>query len=661
MGIFEHWPYVNFHNLNLDWIIEKMKTIDERFENAQHYAETATEKAAEAEQSAAAADQSADLAQQSAEAAAQSETNAAESAETAGSAAADAVAPIQSLAQSVSNQINVLTGQMAEFMASHAGPTGKTLLWSGDAYLPGTEIQLSDSVANYTDFIIEASNGSNNWQQIVRPEVLQLVNGASVCLPAQSGVNPVNALRVTRCLLGMDAGSTNVITIRNNNIWDWSGASADAAAGSAVTDQTAGAVVHILRIYGLSNPQNNSEVTDIRVGADGTVYDTAGNAVRSQVSILTDMLSLAGLAYQTVRYDYVSGSYNQQSNRRIFLGDKVPADSLLQSASVYVGTATAASFITCEVWELNSDETEVTRVYTQTVNAPTSNSWQTFNINYQSSAKKMISFYKSGCYIYARNTGVSGIGIYHIDDITSTDLMLSAMTRASAQELAAGFTYVYKENFTAENANILNLDYYNNDAVNKAEIGSIDSTKTVLVFGDSITAGASETSWTYHFKEMTGCTLINKAVAGATYGETTSSTWISTQINGTSETEWSAADIIIIAAGTNDGVHNTPAAEIAEKVQSAIDTIRANSDAPVIFITPIRRNTPTYAENVKLPYISGIITNKAVTNECNVVCGFNFPIPSQTLGQIANLTRDGLHPNAAGANVFARALIGRIQ
>lgn len=30
MGTFEDFPYVNYHNINMDWIIEALKDLDER-------------------------------------------------------------------------------------------------------------------------------------------------------------------------------------------------------------------------------------------------------------------------------------------------------------------------------------------------------------------------------------------------------------------------------------------------------------------------------------------------------------------------------------------------------------------------------------------------------------------------------------------------------
>lgn len=33
MGLFEHFPYTNFHDLNLDWIIQEIKTLNEKVNN----------------------------------------------------------------------------------------------------------------------------------------------------------------------------------------------------------------------------------------------------------------------------------------------------------------------------------------------------------------------------------------------------------------------------------------------------------------------------------------------------------------------------------------------------------------------------------------------------------------------------------------------------
>lgn len=37
MGLYEHWPYVNFHELNLDWVIKKMYQLEEEMEEIRQW------------------------------------------------------------------------------------------------------------------------------------------------------------------------------------------------------------------------------------------------------------------------------------------------------------------------------------------------------------------------------------------------------------------------------------------------------------------------------------------------------------------------------------------------------------------------------------------------------------------------------------------------
>lgn len=79
MGLFEHWPYTNFHDLNLNWIIDRIKFIQnavpvvtEAMENAAASAEASAESAEASSESASAAALSAESAEASAESAAES-------------------------------------------------------------------------------------------------------------------------------------------------------------------------------------------------------------------------------------------------------------------------------------------------------------------------------------------------------------------------------------------------------------------------------------------------------------------------------------------------------------------------------------------------------------------------------------------------------------
>ena len=35
MGAFEHFPYANYHDLNLDWIVEKIKELEQEIKDLQ--------------------------------------------------------------------------------------------------------------------------------------------------------------------------------------------------------------------------------------------------------------------------------------------------------------------------------------------------------------------------------------------------------------------------------------------------------------------------------------------------------------------------------------------------------------------------------------------------------------------------------------------------
>lgn len=109
MGLFEHWPYVNFHDMNLDWIIKKIKNIETAEANSQASAEASAE-------SAAASQLSADAALASQEAAHQSELNAAQSEEN----AADSEANAKDYADHIADPVS---GLVTGWLDTHVTPT----------------------------------------------------------------------------------------------------------------------------------------------------------------------------------------------------------------------------------------------------------------------------------------------------------------------------------------------------------------------------------------------------------------------------------------------------------------------------------------------------------------------------------------------------------
>ena len=211
----------------------------------------------------------------------------------------------------------------------------------------------------------------------------------------------------------------------------------------------------------------------------------------------------------------------------------------------------------------------------------------------------------------------------------------------------------------------LRRKYFVETSVNKKET-NIQSTDKIITFGDSITKGtAGNGCWVDEFCAVIGCTAVNRAVVGGLFGHEAElrpeAYWISTQIDGTTSAQWEDCKVVFVAAGTNDAGYSTTNSELADKVQSAITAIKANTNAHIVFITPIRRGTDNSATNMKLPLISGIIENIALANGCSVICGLNFPIPTSIIETyIANFTAEGLHPNQTGSKVYAQSVINAI-
>lgn len=190
----------------------------------------------------------------------------------------------------------------------------------------------------------------------------------------------------------------------------------------------------------------------------------------------------------------------------------------------------------------------------------------------------------------------------------------------------------------------------------------------ILAFGDSITHGGSwGTPWVTYLSNIVGCTVNNYAVSGALFGESvrTQDKWISTQITAATSADWTAATLVVVAAGTNDAGYSTTDSELAAKVQASITAIRTHTNAPILFITPIKRGADDSDSNfIKLPKISGIIENVALKNQCSVICGLDFPIPPHDNGVIENMmgeTGGYIHPNNTGGYVYAMCVINAVM
>ena len=115
--MFENFPYSNFHDLNTDWLIKRVKNVETSEANAKASEEAAAESATAAAQSATASDQSAQASAQSAQASAQSAEESANSATEA-----------NEYVTSTRDQVNLLQSRVDNIIPSGTQTEGNTEL-----------------------------------------------------------------------------------------------------------------------------------------------------------------------------------------------------------------------------------------------------------------------------------------------------------------------------------------------------------------------------------------------------------------------------------------------------------------------------------------------------------------------------------------------------
>ncbi len=185
------------------------------------------------------------------------------------------------------------------------------------------------------------------------------------------------------------------------------------------------------------------------------------------------------------------------------------------------------------------------------------------------------------------------------------------------------------------------------NAVTETEASEKTSTKTILFFGDSITAGYGLDDTEDAFPGIIqdkidslglNYTIINSGVSG----ETTA--------GGRSRIDWilnQDIDIFVLELGANDGLRGVPIAETKANLQAIIDAVKTKTPGTKIILAGMQ--LPPNMGQEYASQFKAVFPELAAENNIELI-----PFILKDVGGVANLNqKDGIHPTAKGHRVVA--------
>ena len=188
---------------------------------------------------------------------------------------ADLNESIDDIAESMDSFQSDMENRYDLFVAEHSGQNGETVLFdAGASPVFSGALTLSDDPANY-DYI--KVTWKHRYNVCVQEFPVSSIGNGCYLNDSLANVSGSSGMfEICQLVLTQDTPGTSA-RIASARLYD--------STGSATGDVTANDNTGIYQIIGVK-PMADPEVTDIRLGADGTVYPSAGAAVRGQITDL---------------------------------------------------------------------------------------------------------------------------------------------------------------------------------------------------------------------------------------------------------------------------------------------------------------------------------------------------------------------------------------
>ena len=180
----------------------------------------------------------------------------------------------------------------------------------------------------------------------------------------------------------------------------------------------------------------------------------------------------------------------------------------------------------------------------------------------------------------------------------------------------------------------------------KVETQSKNSQKTILFFGNSLTAGMGldieEAFPALIQKKLDSALLTYDVINAGLSGETTAS--------GKNRLSWllkQKIDVFVLELGANDGLRGIPLDETKKNLQNMIDEVKKHNPEVIIVLAGMQ-----IPPNMGIDYTKGfqaIFPNLASENDIALI-----PFLLEDVAGMPDLNQqDGIHPTAAGQEIVA--------